>query len=301
MLKINIVIVTYNRLNLLKEAVRAAVNQTYKAHRIFIVDNCSTDGTDHFLRNLEYDQITVTRTSRNIGGAGGFAEGVRLCENSGDYDYLMLIDDDAILNLDCLEALASAINKHPNVPALSTVVRTNGEIDTGHRQRFAPRLLARLSNVPREEYEQDYFVCDVATFCGIAIKNPIIKRIGLPKADFFIWNDDVEYSVRIDQFGGILNVNNACLNHKTTAAPPTKMLSWKSYYGYRNLLAITRRHMTPIATMYQIVRITAYAFLFWAKRQKVNGENALSVCFAAIKDGLADNLGINSTFMPKSK
>lgn len=301
MLKINIVIVTYNRLNLLKEAVSAAVNQTYKAHKIFIVDNCSTDGTDDFLRSLEHDQITVTRTQRNIGGAGGFAEGVRLCENSGNYDYLMLIDDDAILSLDCLEALASAIDKHPSVPAFSTVVRTNGEIDTGHRQRFAPRLLARLSNVPKEEFEHDYFVCDVATFCGIAIKNSVIKKIGLPDADFFIWNDDVEYSVRIDQFGGILNVNDACLNHKTTAAPPKEMLSWKSYYGYRNLLAITRRHMTPIATVYQIARITAYAILFWVKGQKVNGKNAISVCFAAIKDGLADNLGPNSTFMPKSK
>lgn len=301
MLKINVVIVTYNRLNLLKEAANAVVNQTYKAHKIFIVDNCSTDGTDDFLRKFAGDRIIVTRTQRNIGGAGGFAEGVKLCEKSGEYDYLMLIDDDAILNPDCLEALATAIEKHPNVPAFSTVVKTKGVIDIRHHQRFAPRLLARLSNVPVNEYGRDSFFCDIASFCGVVVKNSIIKRIGLPETDFFIWYDDVEYSIRINQFGRILNVNNACLNHKTTAAPPKEMLSWKSYYGYRNLLVITRRHMTPIATMYQIARITAYAIMFWAKGHKVNGKNALSVCFTAIKDGLTDNLGINNKFMPKSK
>lgn len=46
---INCVVVTYNRLALLKECLDALDKQTYPIHKIVIVDNCSTDGTGAFL------------------------------------------------------------------------------------------------------------------------------------------------------------------------------------------------------------------------------------------------------------
>ena len=48
-LKVICVIVTYNRLELLKESVAAVMQQTYPLHRVVIVDNHSTDGTDNYL------------------------------------------------------------------------------------------------------------------------------------------------------------------------------------------------------------------------------------------------------------
>ena len=43
------VLVTFNRLNLLKKAVSAVENQTRKPDHIVIVDNGSTDGTSEWL------------------------------------------------------------------------------------------------------------------------------------------------------------------------------------------------------------------------------------------------------------
>ena len=49
MKRIACVIVTYNRLDLLKECVDACLNQTVKFSDIIIVNNASTDGTSKYL------------------------------------------------------------------------------------------------------------------------------------------------------------------------------------------------------------------------------------------------------------
>ena len=75
---INCVVVTYNRLNLLKENIQALKAQTFQLHTIFIIDNCSTDGTREFLDSLSNDtQIKVIHLPENKGGAWGFYEGIK--------------------------------------------------------------------------------------------------------------------------------------------------------------------------------------------------------------------------------
>ena len=51
-MKVTAVVVTYNRLNLLKECVTALVGQSYKDMDILIVDNKSTDSTRDYLEHI---------------------------------------------------------------------------------------------------------------------------------------------------------------------------------------------------------------------------------------------------------
>ena len=81
--KVIAVIVTYNRIKLLKECLNAVLSQTYKVHKIVLIDNASTDGTaDLFIKGGEYDKdvIDYRRMETNLGGAGGFYEGIRFAE-----------------------------------------------------------------------------------------------------------------------------------------------------------------------------------------------------------------------------
>ncbi|UVQ07046.1 glycosyltransferase [Bacteroides caccae] len=75
-MKINCVIVTYNRLSLLKECISALKNQTYKINKIYIINNNSTDGTSDYLQELIADsQFVIINLPQNIGGAGGIFRG----------------------------------------------------------------------------------------------------------------------------------------------------------------------------------------------------------------------------------
>ena len=56
-MKIACVVLTYNRLSLLKRCIDSIRNQTYQEFDIYVIDNASTDGTAHWL-SLQND-LTV--------------------------------------------------------------------------------------------------------------------------------------------------------------------------------------------------------------------------------------------------
>src|ERR671932_2348661 len=90
-------VVTYNRRELLLECVDAVLAQTHPVQRLFVVDNASTDGTEQHVRArgaLDGDGVEYVRLDHNAGGAGGFAEAVRLAREAG-CDWIWLMDDDS--------------------------------------------------------------------------------------------------------------------------------------------------------------------------------------------------------------
>ena len=67
-------IVTYNRLPLLKEAIQKVLAQDTSALKhLIVVNSASTDGTHEYLDQLTDPRLIVTHMSENLGGAGGFS------------------------------------------------------------------------------------------------------------------------------------------------------------------------------------------------------------------------------------
>ncbi len=253
-----VIIVTYNRIQLLKECLECVMRQTQPFRRICVVDSASTDGTGDFLDELaagdfslmdDPDEasasgpdLTVCHLDRNYGGAGGFSAGLKLMRDSG-CDWLLLIDDDAMLRPDYLKRLADAV-KDTDYLACSGTVQTLGVTDTLHRRRLANACLMTYKPVAPREYEADTFSYDIGTFCGLMLQTDLVRRIGFPKSEYFIWFDDTEYCLRFRKLTRILNVNGAVLDHKTAPASDAPAVSWKNYYGFRNSIDIGRTYST---------------------------------------------------------
>ena len=89
------VVVTYNRLPLLRQCLAALTAQTAQDLTIFLVDNASTDGTAEAVAEMALPNLVYRNTGKNLGGAGGFAYGVREAALAG-YDALWLMDDDTL-------------------------------------------------------------------------------------------------------------------------------------------------------------------------------------------------------------
>lgn len=105
--RVCIVVVTYNRLELLKEVVESLRNQTYTECQILVVNNGSTDSTLEWL-SLQSDIITITQ--ENCGGAGGFHTGMKYAAEN-EYDYCWVMDDDVISEPNALEELICSISR----------------------------------------------------------------------------------------------------------------------------------------------------------------------------------------------
>lgn len=293
------VIVTYNRLELLKECVEHALNQTVRFKKIIIINNNSTDGTAEYLSSLcNIDTLKIINLEENIGGSGGFYTGVKYVYENPDIEWVLLIDDDAIIDYNFNENIVKYYTEH--ILAYSGVVKVDNKIDLNHRRYLMNNRKFKENIVDLEKYAVDYFDYDIATFCGLYINTNLIRQIGLPEKDFFIWYDDTEYSLRINKETKIRNVNSAILNHKCKINNNYEF-TWKEYYGRRNKLYIIKKYFS-IESYYEYMIWLLMAFLKHKlksviKRDMKSAYKA-NVCMSALIDGNKTNLGKNSKFLP---
>ena len=295
-MKLGVVIVTYNRLNLLKECINACVNQTKKFEKIYIINNASTDGTKEYLSTLnDIKNLRIINLEENKGGSGGFYEGLKKTQNE-ELDYVLLIDDDAIIDKDFNKNInAEMEKKEENIVAYSGTVKTNNQIQYNHRSHLKKGFTVGSSKP--EEYDKPFFDYEVSTFCGIFIKKGLIKEIGLPRKDFFIWYDDCEYSLRMIKIGKIRNINSAFLNHKTTINVKNNKLEWKNYYGYRNRIVIYKTYFSKYNLKKYCFYLRLKIFLALFRGKKYDAQ----LIKDALKDGIKDKMGKNEKYQPGKK
>ena len=192
MKKTAIVVVTFNRLKLLREEIESLRNQTYKDFQIVVVNNGSTDDTAGWLKDQK-DIITITQ--KNVGGAGGFFTGMKYAAEHG-YDFCWVMDDDVICKNNALEELVSGFESVPDAGFIcSKVVGSNGI------SMNVPILDMREGIHGYVEWynESDFGLLRVkkATFVSVLFRVNVIKEVGLPLREYFIWGDDWEYTQRI--------------------------------------------------------------------------------------------------------
>ena len=184
------VVVTYNRLDMLRQCVAALEKQT-AACDILVIDNASTDGTHDWLSTHEY--IINIRMTENTGGAGGFNKGMREATERG-YRYIWVMDDDTIPNADALEKLleADGILKG-NYGWLSCVpLWKDGKICVINKQKVYGSYFDDIQVLKHGLLRAIH-----ATFVGLFVRRETVLKVGLPIKEFFIWGDDIEYTRRI--------------------------------------------------------------------------------------------------------
>ncbi|MDT4940024.1 MAG: hypothetical protein QOJ34_113 [Pseudonocardiales bacterium] len=207
------VVVTYNRRELLLESLAAIAAQTRPADAVVVVDNASTDGSAAAVA-AQFPGVRLVRLTRNTGGAGGFAAGLGVALAAGA-DLVWLMDDDTVPQPGALEELLAARDRYPGaVPAVvaSRVVWTDGRphpMNTPRRKPFVRRAELRLADgigcVPIRS----------ASFVSVLIDGEHARRLGSPIADYFLWNDDFEYTTRLLRHAPGLLCPASTVVHKT--------------------------------------------------------------------------------------
>lgn len=211
-LKVVAVVVTWNRRALLRECLAAVEQQTHRPGQVVVVDNASTDGTSELLA-ADYGHLALLHLSENTGGAGGFAAGLRHAL-SLEPDLVWLLDDDTVPEPTALEQLVNAWAGHESEPALvaSKVVWTDGRDHPMNTPRPKPGASAA------EKRAAGAVGCTPirsASFVSILCNAGTVRDRGLPIADYFLWNDDFEYSTRLIRGGVGLYCPGSLVVHKT--------------------------------------------------------------------------------------
>ncbi|MDZ7689381.1 MAG: glycosyltransferase family A protein [Halobacteriales archaeon] len=102
---VSTVVPTFDRRDLLEQAVESVRLQTYEPVECIVVDDGSTDGTSEYLDSLDYDEMTVVRHEENHGQSVARNEGIKAANG----EYVLFLDSDDILYPCAAESLVSAV------------------------------------------------------------------------------------------------------------------------------------------------------------------------------------------------
>ena len=262
MKKVCAIVVTYNRKMLLEECLDAILNQNYDIAKIVIIDNNSNDGTSKLIKE-KYDcndRIEYIKLNKNIGGAGGFYEGIKYARNF-QCDYIWIMDDDTIPQEDCLYHLIQAANVIGDKASFfaSSVVGINGE------PMNTPIISNRSDNngykLSFTELSKCMVEIESATFVSLLINSKACMK----------WGDDSEYTKRLSKYyGAAYLVGNSIAVHKRQGGGILSLLSEDNvdriklyFYFYRNRVLYAKafltwyevflRHLEIIKSMFRVI------------------------------------------------
>ena len=243
-----VVLVTRNRLELLKRSLESVLNQTLSPDRIVVVDNNSTDGTSDWLREFVKDRphTELILLAENKGSSGGFSLGMRAAYEAGA-DWIWTLDDDVIADPDALEQLVARIK-----PLSPTALKRVGYVCSkvvwtdGSRHRHNVPVASRFW---WDGYEiiPGSIQLDAATFVSALFSRTAVKAVGFPVEEFFMWWDDVEYTLRLSDAGFWgYHVDESRVMHLTAENKTSDYCFvneenvWRYHYGFRNQVAVLK-------------------------------------------------------------
>jgi len=121
---VTIAIPVYNGEKYILEALQSAIDQTLKADKIFICDNCSNDNTvaivNTFITDHSAYDIELSINDENI----GFQQNFYKCFELSKTDYLVVLHADDVLKPDTLEKQLNFFYKHKELAVVG------GNVDT---------------------------------------------------------------------------------------------------------------------------------------------------------------------------
>ncbi|MCK9279449.1 MAG: glycosyltransferase [Melioribacteraceae bacterium] len=253
-MKIAAVVVTYNRLELLKKCIDALRNQSYQLDRIIIIDNSSGDGTWKYLLSLDF--VDSVR-QQNSGGAGGFCAGIKKAYSEG-FDLVWCMDDDNEPEYNSLKYLLERVDSDERIfNSLCIEKITNDPC-------FGLYINGKLS-LDINEISKNEIIKSANFFNGTLIPREVIKRIGFPNPHYWEQGDNFDYFLEAIEKGiSSITITKSIIYHPKQNYKLIKffgkdykyaiMSSFKKRIFIRNILFIYKtRSSFTLRNMFRII------------------------------------------------
>ncbi|OPC77750.1 hypothetical protein B4N89_36285 [Embleya scabrispora] len=257
-----VVIVTYNRRDMLRESLKAYAAQSRPVDEIIVVDNASSDDTGAMLA-AEFPDVTWLRLEENTGPAGGYAAGLSAALERGHGWMWLFNDDDRPLPT----ALEELLEEAARLPGRTGILGTWLVDDRGERSVLGLGWRHRHVPAPPPPDGGSYPV-DVLIFAGALVSAALVAEVGVPKAEYFAMCEELEFCLRARRAGWGIRILPRHLTvtlHEGAAQDPL----WRLYYQTRNQLLMSVGHRSPAEVFFWAVRQGKFtvATLLWQDRK----------------------------------
>lgn len=231
---IEILIPTFNRKNFLKKCIQSITCQKNYENffKILVIDNCSNDGTDLFLKNLKINNLKFIINDKNLGVEANIINCLKKCSE----EFVMIMSDDDLLCKNSINVLKKTFHDFKDISTISSPSfifkdKTKEILNIFYEKRF--------SSESKIFYEKNYALKNLllrATF----MSGLIIKKTNIDLSNIYKHNNS--YYPQLYVWGNaICKGNNIFLKKPFIFAREENKKNWdydKNYFnsGVMNII-----------------------------------------------------------------
>lgn len=245
-------------------------------------------------------RLKLIACDRNYGYAEGNNIAINHALRSAEPDYVIILNNDAVVDKECISELVNAVQSDTAVGFASPKVLYYSYDGRRNVLQFAGgRLLRRrglTKSIGKEEMDRGQFDVmqrtDYAAGSCMLVTRKMIGQVGLFDPRFFAYWEEVDWCVR----GGVagyksLYVPRARIWHKRSVSSTT---SFQTYYITRNRLLFMKKNSSPV----DYVAFLLYLFYFdcWLEIVRILIRHGVDIALLkSLLRGVLDGLRIQKS------
>ncbi len=267
--KVGIILVNYNGTQDSLECLASLAKITYPNYMVVVVDNASTD-THYVLERIhrEFPLVQTIPVSENLGFAGGNNVGIKtaLAESA---EYVLLLNNDTVVAPDFVDKLVAAAESDAAIGMVGAKTYYFSERETiwFDGADFSWRQGGKHTHdgvVDINPSDATIRETTYVTGCTLLVKKEVVEKIGLLSEDFFMYYEDIDWSLHATKAGYKIVVAPAShVWHKVSRSAVKMGRPRIHYYHARNALILTKRN-APFLT-----RLGVYAWSVWHFKKQI--------------------------------
>lgn len=260
-MKVTLVIVHYKNSRDTLDCLKSLklINRNSIEVEILIVDNSQDFDVDKgFFQNLF--TLDILKPERNL----GFSEGNNIAITkalAGGSDYIVLLNNDTILSQDFLINLIDFSQKHPQAGLISPKIYFASGFEY-HKNRYSQKDQGKViwyaggkidwdnvyaQHIGVDEVDKGQFdiskETQFATGCCMFVKREVVEKVGLFDKNYFLYYEDVDYSLRVKKKGfKVFYTSSSLIWHKNASSSGKPGSDLHIYFQTRNRLYFGLRY-----------------------------------------------------------
>ena len=214
---------------------------------VIVVDNASIqDEATSIQKN--YPKVKVIRSEKNLGFAGGNNLGIQVATGK----YLFLVNNDTIFKDFNIQSLIDRLESSPKIGVVCPKIRFSWGNNPIQFTGYTPlsKITVRNKSIGFGEEDRGQYntphPTPYAHGAAMLIKRDVIEKVGLMPECYFLYYEELDWSMMITRAGYEIWYEPACTIYHKESQTTGQNSPLRTYYITRNRLLLVKRNWKGI-------------------------------------------------------